>query len=581
MTAKGKVVLTIIILAVFGGILWRWWPQIAPKGASQSTVPSVTKQDVAQPPAAPAPADITSKLLAGNKEAKLISGAATIPAVAAASAYEKSAKNGKLVVNFPINVWPGWAPLIMANNGLSANEDSVFYKDYGFYVELSVVDDPVAARDLFASGKSHILWGTLDIIALFAPGLSADSRTAPVVFQQIDFSDGGDGVVARNGIRSINDLRPVNGVRRKGVLAQYSPSHFLIMSLLVDAGVDPADIDWQWSSDAPSAAKIFVNDKSFDFFVGWAPDIYIVSDNVAGARLIVTTERANKVVADVYAVRNDFYRDNPEVCKNLARGIFKGIDMVRANSGRAAELLASAFDIPLDDCKGMVGADGGIVDGDAHLTNYRENESFFLDPTAPSTFDTVWNRASSIYQKLGVFPSAVPASRVKETSILKALAPEYKDVRDLSQPTFRPDVDLSQLEAGGDILTKAVQFSFLPNKSNLDTSTNAAGQANADALKAVGEMAGGFGSAYIVIEGNADASRKGIVPADAVKSFSYDRASAVKNAILASYKFDPNKFKVVGNGWDKPAAGCTDNSNPEHNAKNRRVEVKVYPLEAN
>ncbi len=53
----------------------------------------------------------------------------------------------------------------------------------------------------------------------------------------------------------------------------------------------------------------------------------------------------------------------------------------------------------------------------------------------------------------------------------------------------------------------------------------------------------------------------------------------MRKAILEKYKFDPNKFKVIGNGWDNPVAGCTDASNPEHNKKNRRVEVKVFPLE--
>ena len=55
-------------------------------------------------------------------------------------------------------------------------------------MHLAIVDDPVKARDLFASGQSHILWGTLDMIALFAPELVKDSRTVPVVCQQIDFS---------------------------------------------------------------------------------------------------------------------------------------------------------------------------------------------------------------------------------------------------------------------------------------------------------------------------------------------------------------------------------------------------------
>ena len=220
-------------------------------------------------------------------------------------------KDGKLVVEFPINVWPGWAPIIVANAGMEPNDQSVFAKKYGFYVHLAIVDDPVKARDLFASGQSHILWGTLDMIALFAPELVKDSRTVPVVCQQIDFSAGGDGIVARGEIRSINDFRIKNGKRKKVVLAQNSPSHYLIMSLLIDAGIDPGDIDFKWAADAPSAAKIFVQDPSFDAFVGWSPDIYNVTDKLKGSRLVVTTGTANHLIADVWAVRNDFYRDHP------------------------------------------------------------------------------------------------------------------------------------------------------------------------------------------------------------------------------------------------------------------------------
>src|ERR1035438_4620433 len=97
---------------------------------------------------------------------------------------------------------------------------------------------------------------------------SPDSRTVPVVCQQVDFSAGGDGMVARGDIRNINDLRIKNGKRKKVVLAQNSPSHYFIMSLLIDAGIDPGDIDFKWSADAPSAAKIFVQDPSYDAFVG-------------------------------------------------------------------------------------------------------------------------------------------------------------------------------------------------------------------------------------------------------------------------------------------------------------------------
>ena len=108
------------------------------------------------------------------------------------------------------------------------------------------------------------------------------------------------------------------------------------MSLLIDAGIDPGDIDFKWAADAPSAAKIFVSDPSYDAFVGWSPDIYNITDRDKSTRLVVTTGTANHLIADVWAVRNDFFHDNPEVVYGLVQGIFDGMDMVRKDPSRAA-----------------------------------------------------------------------------------------------------------------------------------------------------------------------------------------------------------------------------------------------------
>jgi NitT/TauT family transport system substrate-binding protein len=575
MTTRGKIVLTILFLGVVGFGVYRWWDKIAPTTKSVSQALNLDEVRKELKAVKEVPADIP--LLIGTNAATLVERSG-IPAVTGVSDYAKATKDGKPVVEFPINVWPGWAPIIVANAGMEPNDQSVFAKKYGFYVRLSIVDDPVKARDLFASGQSHVLWGTLDMMALFAPELIKDSRTVPVVCQQIDFSAGGDGVVARGEIRSINDFRLQNGKRKKVVLAQNSPSHYLIMSLLIDAGIDPGDVDFKWSADAPSAAKIFVNDPTFDAFVGWSPDIYSVTEKMKGTRLVVTTGTANHLIADVWAVRNDFYRDHPDIVSGLVRGIFEGVDQVRKDPKTAAKALAMAFKIPEEDCGKMIGSDGGIVEGDAHLTNYRENSKFFLDPFNPANFEVVWNSASTIYKSLGTINTTVPAAKVKASSILAAMSEAYKDVRDLSQPTFKPDAltKLSAEAGAGQVLTKAVMISFEPNKSSLNAEYDTTIPAT---LEEIGKLAGKFGNAYIIIEGNTDASRKGIVPADLVRQLSYDRADAVRKAIMDKYKFDPNKFKVVGNGWDNPLPNCTDPSNAEHNKKNRRVEVKVFPLE--
>src|SRR5205809_6638778 len=131
---------------------------------------------------------------------------------------------------------------------------------------------------------------------------------------------------------------------------------------------------------------------------------------------------------------------------------------------------------------------------------------------------------------LGTINSTVPASKVKASSVLAGLADTYKDVRDLSQPTFKPDalMKLSAEAGAGQVLTKAVMISFEPNKSALNAEYDNTIPAT---LEEIGKLAGKFGNAYIIIEGNTDASRKGIVPPDLVRQLSYDRADAVRKAI--------------------------------------------------
>ena len=46
--------------------------------------------------------------------------------------------------------------------------------------------------------------------------------------------------------------------------------------------------------------------------------------------------------------------------------------------------------------------------------------------------------------------------------------------------------------------------------------------------------------------------------------------------MCSSDLLQPNQLATAGLGWDKPA----DAADPDNNAKNRRVEIKVYPAEA-
>jgi len=478
-------------------------------------------------------------------------------------------------VVFPINVWGGWAPIVMANGGFDPSEDSVFFKKFGFKVDLKLIDNPDIAKAAYAAGHSHVLWGTLDMIALFAEGLSKDSRLVPKVPMQIDWSNGGDGIVARAHIQSINDLRG-----KTVVLAQNSPSHYYLLSAITEAGIQPSEINWKFTDTAFGAARAFLETASIDACVSWAPDIYKITDagGVKGAHLLTTTGDAKQLIADVFAVRSDFFNDHKDIVKGLVEGIFIGMEMTLKNKEKAAELLADGFTIDAGECAAMM--------GDAHQTNFAENLKFFTNKNFGANFERTWKSASYVYRAYGSIGTPVRATKVKDSSILLALHREgkfasHKDTY-ITDADFRKKagMNFTNLEANP-ILTKPIIIQFAPNSYELDKDYDTH---IPRMVEDIGKLSEKFGGARIVIEGNVDTSKKLAFQRQGARIFqeisrdvqklSQYRAKSVKKAVLKKFTTIPkDKISVIGNGWDNPSS-LTD-----HKA-NRRVEVKVFRLEA-
>jgi len=497
-----------------------------------------------------------------------------LPPVRGISNYKPLANR---TVRMALNVWAGWAPVIYANGGFKAGK--VWHTPGGqdFKVDLVLIDDPVAMRDAYAAGNIHIGWATLDMIPLFVEQLRRDSRTMPRVFQQIDYSNGGDGIVARDAIRSIGDLRG-----KTIVLAQNSPSHYFLLNSLIDAGLQPSDVELKFTQDAFQAAAAFNADKSIAAAVSWSPDIYNLS-KVRGNRLLVSTQTANKLIADVWFARADFAKDHPDIIEGMVRGIFDAMEALKNQPAKqeVAQLMATGYSIPATDAMSML--------GDAHSTNWAENREFFINQNNPSNFERTWNTSYFLYRRIGMVSNPVPFDQVMDFTVVKKLGadPRYANQRNEYQVQFVPTTATSVQAENTEILTKTVVIHFYPNSWDLRMKvvSQVNGQnreqlydPNVDfVVDEIGRLAGQYGAARIIIEGHTDASMKGQIDPAAVKELSLQRANAVKEAVLRKFRtLQPNQFLASGMGWDRPS----DPTDPMNNAKNRRVEVKVYPLEA-
>jgi NitT/TauT family transport system substrate-binding protein len=579
-------------VVVVGLIAFAIW-QLSPKPGPATTAPDIAinhpgggkKVEVGPAPGEP-PIDLTEKTYEFVPQDRLAP-------VKGTSQYKSlQATNG--TVRFAINVWAGWGPIILANEGFKPGKVWKTPDGQEFKVELELIDDPVAMRDAYANGEVHIGWGTLDMVPLFlqtlvdAKGQPTDSRVMPRIYQQIDWSNGGDGIVVRDTINTAADLKG-----KKIVLAQNSPSHYFALNMLVAAGVQPRDVNFVFTKTAFQAAAAFNAQKDISACVSWSPDIYTLT-KVKGNKMLVTTAQANKLIADIWFARADFARDHPGIIEALVRGIFDAMeDMATKDDAKkkAAQLMADkdGYNLPLDAANDML--------GDAHNTNWAENYQFFLNQNNPTNFEHVWKNVYALYshpQLKVITHQSVPFDQVMDFSVIKKLSqdPKYAEQKDRGRPTTAGPLSVPP-EGTPEILGSRFDIRFYPNSSDLHKTIirkkdgkdveEPYDPAVDDTLAKIAQLIETFGATRVVIEGHTDSSMKSqVAPNDLpalsaeVKKLSEERATAVKQSLVDKYKVDTNRVTVRGMGWDKPA----DPADANNQTKNRRVEVKIYPAEA-
>jgi NitT/TauT family transport system substrate-binding protein len=561
------VAVLLVVLGLVGLALWRYGA-IGPRGNQTAQISNEELKQMKGGAEAPDSSGITTV-----KEYKYVA-ATKLPAVKGISSYKPMVDR---TVRFAINVWAGWSPIIYANNGFKPGKVWKVPGGKDFKLELVLIDDPIAMRDAYAAGNLHVGWATLDMLPLFLEGLRKDSRVMPRVFQQVDWSNGGDGIVVRDAIKTMADLRG-----KTIVLAQNSPSHFFVLNALINAGVQPAEVEFKFTQDAFQAAAAFNADKRLAGVVSWAPDIYNL-EKVKGNKILVTTSTANKLIADIWFARADFANDNPDIMEGLTRGIFDAMVDLKGQDAKqkVAKLMATGYSIPESDALGML--------GDAHSTNYAENRDFFLNQNSPTNFERTWSTAYFLYKKINAVTDQTPFDSVMDFSVIQKLGaePKYASQKNEYDVHFAPASAGSIQGEKNEILTKTVVIHFFPNSWDLNKKvTRAADGKDVEELydpnvgfvvEEVGKLAGQYGAARIIIEGHTDASMKGQVPKGLVQELSLNRANSVKEAIARKFTtLQPNQLATAGIGWDKPA----DPADPDNGAKNRRVEIKVYPAEA-
>jgi NitT/TauT family transport system substrate-binding protein len=277
-----------------------------------------------------------------------------------------------------LSEYAGYAGLVVANGGLRASENSLFFRNHGFKVELSLSE-----REGWAAlnqGRLAAVLTTADAAVLQASQLSG---VIPVL---VAYSRGANALVVRRAISRVSDLKG-----RVVATAQFSEADFLVRYLARRTGIpvttmagigarpDPAAINLVFAQDGFAACDLLLNELVINKPTvagcsAWEPKTSEVVQRSGGAAHILTTNRNLLIVADVLMVNAGFAASHPEMVDGLVDTILRGNDLVRSSSESHLLVISDAFGWRREKARAELLK--------VHLANLPENIDFFAADAA-------------------------------------------------------------------------------------------------------------------------------------------------------------------------------------------------------
>ena len=448
-----------------------------------------------------------------------------------------------------INTWAGHSPGIVFNNGMDPNAGSLYKKKYGLDVKFVLFEDPATKLAALRSGNVDVMWDTVDNWAREASVLAEQNQKAKSIVMQ-DWSRGGDGIVSLASIKSIEELKG-----HSIACTQFTPSHFLLLYLLAQSGLSPADraeIEKKiiFTQDAPAAAAAF-KAKQVDAAVTWEPDLSAaVTARGNEAHVLVSTSAATNIIADTLVARQDVIDKAPDSLRDFVHGWLEGIDMIKNDPQGSYATVGKALKLDSDTVSGML---SGLK-----LTPYADNAQFYGLTGGKGHYETLFDTAFIIWRKKGLVTRPVEARDWADSRFLQALAADYPGQK-VEEPKLAAKAPSEKDRA---IINKQIQIHFTPGSDEIMAGSFLV-------LDALGETMTSFGNTYLRVEGNTDT----VGSQRANLTLSERRAAAVKDYILKSFpNIEASRFQTIGHGAANPVA---DNSTEAGRQLNRRTDIKV------
>src|SRR5438552_14499081 len=289
-------------------------------------------------------------------------------------------------VTVAMSGWTGFAPLSLADK-------AGLFKKRGVDVTIKFI--PQKDRHLaIASGDVQCAATTVETWVVW----NANGVATTQIFQ-LDKSYGADGMVVRNSIAKIADLKG----KTVAASAPGTAPYFTLAWFLKKNGLSVKDVTVV-NLEPAAAAQAFVAGQN-DAAMTYEPYLSTVRSNPQAGKIIATT-LDYPMVMDTFGCTPKFLADNPKAAQALANSYFEPLEMIKSNPKKSYEIMGTD-----------VKQTGAEFESSAKYLRWQDkaaNQKFFTGELQEFS-----KEAAALLTELGIIKKTPDTNTIVDTSFIK------------------------------------------------------------------------------------------------------------------------------------------------------------------
>jgi NitT/TauT family transport system substrate-binding protein len=301
-------------------------------------------------------------------------------------------------IKIALSPWPGWFVWYLV-------------KEKGFFVKRGVKAElvyfPVYSDSLSALATGKVDANSQTLSDTLAPASKGIALKAVLIN---DNSNGGDGLIVKPGINSLEELKGKKIATELGTV-----DHLLMLTALDKHGMKESDVKYT-NMTVNDAGPAFIS-GNLDAAVLWEPFLSKALSEGKG-KLLFSSKDTPGLIPDLLVFKESVTKNRPEDVKKILLAWFDALDYWKKNPDESLAIMAKAAETPVAEYK--LGVDS------VKIFSKEDNQKAFIEGKDYTSLFFTANKTAEFLKSLDMLTSIPDPKTFLDSSFINAIIKESK-----------------------------------------------------------------------------------------------------------------------------------------------------------